>query len=92
MLTTKFYTNDDESREVDAAGIQLLDDSLLIDDDGTDRQALLEQKAEELCLLQVKEKPTATNSTIWIWWTPTTVMLGCPPATEPRSIYHIPAA
>ena len=48
MLTTKFYTNDDESREVDAAGIQLLDDSLLIDDDGTDRQALLEQKAEEL--------------------------------------------
>ena len=48
ILTTKFYTNDDESREVDAAGIQLLDDSLLIDDDGTDRQALLEQKAEEL--------------------------------------------
>lgn len=35
-----FYTNDDEDREVDAGGIQLLDDALLIDDDGTDRQAL----------------------------------------------------
>lgn len=46
LLPTKFYTNDDEDREVDPAGIQLLDDSLLTDDDGTDRQYLLEQKAE----------------------------------------------
>ena len=44
-----FYTNDNEDFEIeDIAGIQLLDDSLLIDDDGTDRQALLEQKAEDL--------------------------------------------
>lgn len=42
-----FYTNDDEDREVDAGGIQLLDDALLIDDDGTDRQALLEAKATD---------------------------------------------
>ena len=46
LLPTKFYTNDDEGREVDPTGIQLLDDSLLTDDDGTDRQYLLEQKAE----------------------------------------------
>ena len=29
----KFYTNDDTDREVDAAGIQILDDSLLTDED-----------------------------------------------------------
>ena len=47
-----FYTNDNEDFEIeDIAGIQLLDDSLLIDDDGTDRQALLEQKAEDSDLL-----------------------------------------
>ena len=61
MLTTKFYTNDDESREVDAAGIQLLDDSLLIDDDGTDRQALLEQKAEELFITDDEADPLSRN-------------------------------
>ena len=43
---SKFYTNDDEDREVDAEGVQILDDDLLIDEDGTDRQSLLEQKAE----------------------------------------------
>lgn len=42
---SEFYTNDDEDRQVDAEGIQLLDDDLLVDEDGTDRQALLEQKA-----------------------------------------------
>lgn len=47
----KFYTNDDEDREVDAAGIQILDDKLLVDEDGTDRQALLEDKAVESGLL-----------------------------------------
>lgn len=41
----EFYTNDDEDRMVDAKGIQILDDDLLIDEDGTDRQVLLEQKA-----------------------------------------------
>ena len=46
-VTPKFYTNDDENREVDAAGIQILDDKLLTDEDGTDRQALLEEKAED---------------------------------------------
>ena len=44
---SKFYTNDDTDREIDAEGVQILDDDLLIDEDGTDRQALLEQKAEE---------------------------------------------
>lgn len=44
---SKFYTNDDTDREVSAEGVQLLDDKLLSDEDGTDRQALLEQKAEE---------------------------------------------
>ena len=47
LFNITFYTNDDENREVDAAGIQLLDDSLLIDEDGTDRQSLLEAKAAE---------------------------------------------
>lgn len=46
LLESKFYTNDDADREVDSAGIQLLDDALLIDDDGTNRQSLLEAKAE----------------------------------------------
>lgn len=41
-----FYTNDDESREVDAEGIQLLDDSLLTDL-GDGRQELMEQKAAD---------------------------------------------
>ncbi len=44
---SKFYTNDDENREVDAKGIQILDDKLLTDEDGTDRQALLEKKAKD---------------------------------------------
>lgn len=52
MYQPSFYTNDNEDFEIeDIAGIQLLDDSLLIDDDGTDRQALLEQKAEDSDLL-----------------------------------------
>ena len=46
-----FYTNNDENRKVDAGGIQILDDSLLIDEDGTDRQSLLEDKAEASNLL-----------------------------------------
>lgn len=41
-----FYTNNDESREVDAEGIQLLDDSLLTDL-GDGRQELMEQKAAD---------------------------------------------
>ena len=41
-----FYTNDDESREVDAEGIQLLNDSLLTDL-GDGRQELMEQKAAD---------------------------------------------
>ena len=41
-----FYTNDDESRETDAAGIQLLDDSLLTNL-GDGRQERMEQKAAE---------------------------------------------
>ena len=47
LFKTKFYTNDDEDREVDAAGIQLLDDSLLTEE-GDNRQELMEQKAEEM--------------------------------------------
>ena len=45
LLKTEFYTNDDESRKVDPAGIQLLDDSLLLEDDNDNRQDLMEQKA-----------------------------------------------
>ena len=41
-----FYTNDDENREVDAAGIQLLDDDLLRYE-GENRQQPMEEKAEE---------------------------------------------
>ena len=52
ILSPSFYTNDDEDRKVDADGIQLLDDSLLIDEDGTDRQELLEEKAEASDLLK----------------------------------------
>lgn len=43
---SKFYTNDDESREVDASGIQILDDGLLLEDDDN-RQELMEQKAAD---------------------------------------------
>lgn len=46
VIDPKFYTNDDESREVDAEGIQLLDDSLLTDL-GDGRQELMEQKAAD---------------------------------------------
>lgn len=42
----EFYTNDDEDRTVDAGGIQLLDDGLLLQGDDS-RQELMEQKAEE---------------------------------------------
>lgn len=42
----KFYINDDESREVDASGIQILDDGLLLEDDDN-RQELMEQKAAD---------------------------------------------
>ncbi len=43
---SKFYTNDDTDREVDAAGIQILDDSLL-KYEGEDRQRPMEEKAAE---------------------------------------------
>ena len=45
-LDPKFYTNDDEEREVSADGIQLLDDDLLLEGDDN-RQELMEQKAAE---------------------------------------------
>ena len=41
-----FYTNDDEDREANAVGIQILDDSLLVYE-GEDRQGLMEAKAEK---------------------------------------------
>ena len=40
----EFYTNDDETREVDAKGIQLLDDDLLVYK-GEDRRTPMEEKA-----------------------------------------------
>ena len=43
----EFYTNDDEDRVVDAAGVQILDDGLLLEEDDN-RQELMEQKAEEM--------------------------------------------
>ena len=46
IISPKFYTNDDENREIDAEGIQLLDDSLLTDL-GDGRQELMEQKAAD---------------------------------------------
>lgn len=46
ILGPTFYTNDDENREIDAEGIQLLDDSLLTDL-GDGRQELMEQKAAD---------------------------------------------
>lgn len=46
ILNPSFYTNDEEARKVDAAGIQLLDDNLLTDL-GDGRQELMEQKAAE---------------------------------------------
>lgn len=44
VLPPIFYTNDDEDREVDAAGVQLLDDGLLLEGDDN-RQELMEKKA-----------------------------------------------
>ena len=43
---SKFYTNGDTNRAVDASGIRLLDDSLLLEGDDN-RQELMEQKAAE---------------------------------------------
>lgn len=51
LVAPKFYTNDGEDREVDVEGIQILDDDLLIDEDGTDRQELLEEKAVDSGIL-----------------------------------------
>lgn len=42
----EFYTNNDEDREADAEGVQLLDDGLLPEEDDN-RQELMEQKAAE---------------------------------------------
>lgn len=44
--TPKFYTNNDENREVDAEGIQLLDDDLLTYED-EDRTTPMENKGDE---------------------------------------------
>ncbi len=43
---SEFYTNDDTDRKVDASGIQLLDDGLLLEEDDN-RQELMEQKAAD---------------------------------------------
>ena len=43
---SEFYTNDDTNRKVDASGIQLLDDGLLLEEDDN-RQELMEQKAAD---------------------------------------------
>lgn len=52
IMKIKFYTNDNEDFEItDTTGISILDDALLTDEDGTDRQALLEEKAEKSNLL-----------------------------------------
>ena len=51
LFKIEFYTNNDENRVINAEGIRILDDDLLIDEDGTDRQALLEQKAVDSGLL-----------------------------------------
>ncbi len=45
-MEPRYYTNDDEDREIDAEGIQLLDDSLLTNL-GDGRQELMEQKATD---------------------------------------------
>ena len=58
-LPTKFYTNDDEDREASAEGIQILDDDLLVDEDGTDRQELLEQKAVDSGILPALDEGRA---------------------------------
>lgn len=48
----EFYINDNEDFQIeDTSGIQILDDDLLVDEDGTDRQALLEQKAVDSDIL-----------------------------------------
>ena len=43
---SEFYTNDDTDRKVDASGIQILDDGLLLEEDDN-RQELMEQKAAD---------------------------------------------
>ena len=48
----KFYTNNDENRQVKAAGIQLLDDSLLLEDENDNRQELMEEKAKEVLKIE----------------------------------------
>lgn len=48
----KFYTNNDENRQVSAEGIQLLDDSLLLEDENDNRQELMEEKAKEVLKIE----------------------------------------
>ena len=88
---SKFYTNDDTDREVDAAGIQILDDSLL-KYEGEDRQRPMEEKAAEYLALPIQAAPTAISSTTSTWWTPLTATPGCLPLVVPRSICPIPTA
>lgn len=49
----RFYINNDSSRTVsDVSGIQLLDDSLLLEDENDNRQELMEEKAKEYLQIQ----------------------------------------
>ena len=48
----KFYTNNDENRRVEAAGIQLLDDSLLLENENDNRQELMENEAKKFLKIE----------------------------------------
>ena len=61
--TPKFYTNNDENREVNAEGIQLLDDDLLTYKD-EDRTTPMENKVTSILVPQAKARNGITSSTI----------------------------
>lgn len=52
ILGPEFYTNNDENRQVSAEGIQLLDDSLLLEDENDNRQELMENEAKEFLKIE----------------------------------------
>lgn len=52
ILDPEFYTNNDENRQVSAEGIQLLDDSLLLEDENDNRQELMENEAKKFLKIE----------------------------------------
>lgn len=105
ILDPAFYINNDDGREIpetETAGISLLDDTLLLEDEHDNRQALMEQKAADSGLLPPLEENRAYqyefhyldlldayNGNVWVSAEyGTTVWLPYPEGTSFRNGIH----